>query len=224
MKVAPAKVLPAGIVAPGAVDRQPGDRVEDLDRRFRRREQRRALDECRTAEVGHDRITALDRIFERQGRRPAGAERGRVGQEVRRGPVRAAADAEPAEVVGIEVEERRRATGGDAGELDERLVKDDLMLRLAEEVDADRRLGVALADRGAGVELAGTARDLVADERAQGAVGGLRAGVEIEAAGRPEAGRRLRELTRRGDVVLEASAAGDAQAGVRARDVEEPDP
>ena len=98
------------------------------------------------------------------------------------------------------------------------------MLCLAEEVDADRRLGVALADRGAGVELAGTARDLVADERAQGAVGGLRAGVEIEAAGGPEAGRRLRELTRRGDVVLEASAAGDAQAGVRARDVEEPDP
>ena len=54
---------------------------------------------------GHDRITPLDRVFERQGRRPAGAERGRVGQEVRRGPVRAAADAEPAEVVSIEVEE-----------------------------------------------------------------------------------------------------------------------
>ena len=66
----------------GAVDRQPGDRVEDLDRRFRRREQRGAVDERRAAEVGHDRVTALDRIFERQGRRPAGAERGRVGQEV----------------------------------------------------------------------------------------------------------------------------------------------
>ena len=109
------------------------------------------------ADVGHDRITTLDRFFERQGRRPAGAEGGRVGQEVRRGPVRAAADAEPAEVVSIEVEERRRATGGDTGELDERLVKDYLVLRLAEEVDADRRLGVALTDRGAGVELAGAA-------------------------------------------------------------------
>ena len=88
------------------------------------------------------------------------------------------------------------------------------MLRLAEEVDTDRQLGVALALCRAGEEVAGTTRDLVANERAQGAVGGLRAGVEVDAAGRPEAGRRLRELTGRGDVVLEASAAGDAQAGV----------
>ena len=72
------------------------------------------------------------------------------------------------------------------------LSSDDLVLRLAEEVDADRRLGVALADRGAGVEVAGAARHLEADERTQRAIGSLRAGVEVQPTDRAEARGRLR--------------------------------
>jgi hypothetical protein len=175
------------------------------------------------AEVGHDREAPLEGVFQRQGGRPAPTERGRVGQEVRRGAV-GTGDAEEVQVVRVEVEERRGATGGDAGELDERLVQRDLVLAAAEEVDADRRLGVALADGCSGVELAGAAGKVEADERTQGAIGGLRAGVEVQAANRAEARVVLRELARRGDVVLEPGEARHAQARLRAWDVEEPDP
>src|SRR3954471_2734065 len=201
--------------------RQSGDRIEDLDRSLGRREQRRAGDEGVAAEVRHDRVTALLRVFHRERGAEARTEGSRVGQEVGGAAVRAR-DAEPVQVVRVEVEERRGATGRDAGELDEGLVEVDLVLCLAEEVEARGRLGLTAANRRAREEVAGAASDLQTDEGAERAIGGLRASIELQAAERTEARVVLAELPRRRDVVFEPRTARDAQASVRARDVEEP--
>src|ERR671911_476675 len=89
-----------------------------------------------------DRPPTLLRVFHRDRSRPAAAEGGGVGQEVRRATV-GAGDAEPGYVVRVEIEERRRATGRDPSELDERLVERDLRLALSGEVNAGRNLGLA---------------------------------------------------------------------------------
>src|SRR4051812_14323552 len=64
----------------------------------------------------------------------------------------------------------------------------------------------------------GTTGELDPDEGAERAVRGLRASIELQAAERTEARVVLAELARRRDVVLEARAARDTQAGVRARE------
>ena len=148
-------------------------------------------------------------------------------------------DGEPdeLEVVGVEVEERGGAACREAGELHERLVDVHEGLRAVEGVDAQAREGepVALLRARANDAEAGAVGDLEADEGAQGAVSGFRAGVEVETAQAAEAGhvvgagRPRREGRRAIDAaaalrpifVFEAGPAADAQAGVGARNVEE---
>ena len=172
---------------------------------------------------------AEDRIFGRDRGRQAVAERGGVGEQVRREHVRAGRGAGELEVVGVEVEERGGATGGEAGELDERLVDVHVLLGAAELIDAERRKGLADALlRAGGAAAVGTTRAVAgveAHEGAQGAVAGLGAGIEVDA--HPGAVTRgvatLVELAGIGGLVaaLEPRAAGEAQAGVGAGNVEE---
>src|SRR3954469_18870081 len=90
----------------------------------------------------------------------------------------------------VKVEERRGAACRDTSKLNEGLVNVDVGLRAPERIDAraEERQSVALRGARAKIAKAGTTRDLEADEGAQGAVGRLSAGVEVEAAETAEAG------------------------------------
>ncbi len=182
---------------------------------------------ARVVRLREDHAAAEDRIFGRDRRGQAVAERGRVGEQVGRGDVGAERGAGELEVVGVEVEERRGATGGHAGELDERLVNVHELLGAAELIDAEAWEGLADTLLGAGGADAGVARaraGIEADEGAQRAVGGLGAGIEVDAQTALVARRvAVAALTRvAGHVAaLEPGAAGETQAGVGAGNVEE---
>ncbi len=187
-----------------------------------------ARDEAGGADgIGEERILAVVRVFHRDRGRPAAGELLRPGEQVRGGEVGAQRRADDLVVGGVEVEERGGATGGQAGELHERLVDVHEVLDAAELVLAGAGIGVADTQVGAGGEfgVAGATGGVEAQEGAQRAVAGLGAGVDVEAR---EAGE-AREVTAARNVaavgadvaVFGASAARDAQAGVGARDVEE---
>lgn len=153
--------------------------------------------------------TTRSRVFERDRGREARAERRRVGENDRISTIRVGTgQTAPVEGVRVEVEERRRATGGDAGPLDERLV------------DVDRG-GTGADQLTSSAVVAAVLGVLKAEERAQGAIGGLRAGIEVELTAGAPAGRISGAAERLEVAILGANAARDAQAGFRARDVEE---
>ena len=181
----------------------------------------------RTGSLRVQRVLAEVRVFHRQRGRPALAELRRVGEEVRGGDVGAQRRADDLEVVGVEVEERGRATGGEAGELHEGLVGGHVLLHAAERVLAGGEEGVGDTQLRARrhLALAGAARDLDAEEGAERAVAGLGAGIDVDAGEAAE----LRGVAGAGGVAgpfghvagFEAGTAADAQAGIGARDVEE---
>ena len=83
--------------------------------------------------------------------------------------------------MGVEVVERRRAAGGEAGELDERLVDVHVLLPAAGLVDTGGAVGLADAQHRPGMDDARAGSGVEAHEGAQGAVGGLGAGIEVDA-------------------------------------------
>jgi hypothetical protein len=156
---------------------------------------------------GAQEIAGKGAFLERQGSREAVAEGEGVGQQVH---VRIVVEAERAPVLVRDVaigEERRRATGGQAAELD---------VGLSEVRRVGGREGAGLARVHAGVTV-----HLHADEGAEQAVSGGGAGVELNAATSAEADRGIRAELRLEVLVLSADAASNAKAGFRARDVEE---
>ena len=147
------------------------------------------------AVIGRGRDRAADGgaprrlILGRQGRREAAAERRRIGEQ---GDGRVGAAQIVVVVgVGVEIEHRLGAAGGEAGELDERLVDDR---RFALRAGARRGVeGIAERAEAAGGGIA--ARAIIGidpDEGAQGAPGRLRPGVELGAAEGIEARRIAR--------------------------------
>ena len=138
--------------------------------------------------------------------------------------------------MGVEVEERGGAAGREAGELHERLSTfTKVCARLKVSTPRPGKASPSAPARPSNDAEAGAVGDLEADEGAQGAVSGIRAGVEVEMAQAAEAGhvigagRPRREGRRAVDAaaalrpifVFEAGPAADAQAGVGARNVEE---
>ncbi len=112
--------------------------------------------------------------------REARTERGGVGQEVRRSSAGDRDVADEAHVGLVEVEERGRVAEGEAGELDERTVK-----------NRQRRTRMVVADVGARADVTRrlTATQGELGEAAQQTVLGVRTGVEVQSNTRLEGSR-----------------------------------
>jgi hypothetical protein len=164
------------------------------------------------------RTSPLDPVFHGDRRRHAVPERRRVGEDL--GGAVGAELGREGEVVGVEVEERLDAAGGEPAELDEGAVERG--------ADAGLRVlhGIAVAaDRAARGDVgAGGAGDLVAEEGAERAVLGPGAGVHVQAAAGQEADGVLAAVERFGEQVLGADTAADAEAGVGAGMKKKPAP
>lgn len=188
---------------------------------------RRGANSCggRSIRRVEDVLVTVVRVFHRERGCEAVPERSSVGHQVGREHVRTGGTGDYLEVVGVEVEERGRATRGEASELDERLIGVDESLGAAELIDAQSREGFADAlPCAGGQEGARGGGHIDAQEGAQGAVAGLGAGVDVDAR-QAAIVRRVAGLSADAAVlvaleaVLATDAAAEPDAGVRARDI-----